>query len=69
MSLPYIHQPELASGYMCPLTLKPPPQPVPLGCPRAPALGALLHAQDLHQSASSHMAMYMLPCYSLRSPH
>ena len=25
-----------------------PPRPIPLGCPRAPALGALLHASNLH---------------------
>ena len=34
--------------YMCPPVLNSPchlpPHPIPLGCPRAPALGALLHA-------------------------
>ena len=28
-----------------------PPQPIPLGCPRAPALDALLHASNLHWSS------------------
>ena len=28
-----------------------PPQPIPLGCPRAPALGALLHGSNLHWSS------------------
>ena len=40
-----------------------PPQAIPLGCPRAPALGALLHASDLQWSSILHilyMVMYML---------
>ena len=28
-----------------------PPHPIPMGCPRAPALGALLHALNLHWSS------------------
>ena len=28
-----------------------PPHPIPLGCPRAPALSALLHALNLHWSS------------------
>ena len=38
--------------YMCPPDPEPlshlPLHPIPLGCPRAPALGALLHALSLH---------------------
>ena len=39
------------------------PHPLPLGCPRALALGALLHALNMH------MVMYMFQCYSLKSSH
>ena len=46
-----------------------PPHPIPLGCPRAPALGALLHALNLHWSSLLHMVMYMFHCYSLKSSH
>ena len=46
-----MNQPKL---HMCPLHPEPPsrlpPHPVPLGCPRAPALGALFHALNLHWS-------------------
>ena len=43
--------------------------PVPLGCPRAPALRALLHASNLHWSSILCMViMYMFQCYSLKSP-
>ena len=45
-----------------------PPHPVPLGCPRAPALSALLHASNLRWS-SSHMVIYMFQCYSLILSH
>ena len=45
----------------------PPPHPVPLGCPRAPTLGALLHASNLHWSSVLHMVIYMFECYSLTS--
>ena len=40
--------------YMCLLILTPlhiPPHLIPLGCPRALALGALLHASNLHWSS------------------
>ena len=46
-----------------------PPHPIPLGCPRAPALSALLRASNLHWSAISHMVIYMFQCYSLKSSH
>ena len=44
-----------------------PSHPIPLGCPRAPALGALLHASNLHWSSISHKVIYMFQCYSLIS--
>ena len=37
-----------------------PPHSIPLGCPRTLALGALLHALNLHGSPVLHMVMYML---------
>ena len=46
-----------------------PPDPIPLGYPGAPALGALLHALNLHWSSVLHVAMYMFHCYSLKSSH
>ena len=46
-----------------------PPDPIPLSCPRAPALGTLLHASNLHWSSILHMGIYMFQCYSLRSSH
>ena len=48
-----------------------PPHPMPLGCPRALALSALLHALNLHWSFILHMIIYMFQCYSLKSsnPH
>ena len=58
--------------YMCPPILNlftPPSHPIPLGCPRALALGALLQASNLHWSSISHMVMYMFQCYSLKSAH
>ena len=39
-----------------------PPHPVPLGCPRAPTLGALIHALNSHRSSVLHMVMYMFQC-------
>ena len=45
------------------------PHPIPLGCPRAPALSALLHASNLHWSSILHMLIYMFQCYSLKSSH
>ena len=46
-----------------------PPHCIPLGCPRAQALSALLHASNLHWSSALHMVIYMFQCYSLRSSH
>ena len=46
-----------------------PTYPIPLGCPRAPALGALLCASNLHWSSILHMVIYMFHCYSLKSSH
>ena len=46
-----------------------PPHPIPLGCPSAPAFSALFHASNLDWSSISHMVIYMLECYSLKSSH
>ena len=45
------------------------PHPIPLGCPRAPALCALLYASNLHWSSILHMVIYMFQCSSLKSSH
>ena len=37
---------------------EPPSHPIPLGCPRAPALGALLHVSNSHSSSILHMVIY-----------
>ena len=42
---------------------------IPLGCPRAPALSALLHASNLHWSSILHVVIYMFQRYSLISSH
>jgi len=42
-----------------------PPYPISLGCPRAPALSALLHALNLHWSSILYMLIYMFKCCSL----
>ena len=64
-----IHQHELATGiHVSPSSWMPfhlPPHPIPLGCPRAPALGALLRALNLHWPSILHMVMYMFQCYPL----
>ena len=59
--LPYtdMNQPRV---HMCPHPEPPsllPPHPIPLGCPRAPALSALLHAWNLHWSSILHMVIHM----------
>ena len=46
-----------------------PPYPIPLGCPQASALSALLHASNLHWSSILPVVMYMFQFYSLKSPH
>ena len=72
MVLSYINmdQPQV---HMCPLILNPlfhlPPHPTSLGCPSALALSALFHASNLAWSSISHMVIYMLQCYSLKSSH
>ena len=58
--------------YMCPPILNPsrlPPHSIPLGCPRALALSALLHASNLHWSSILRMVIYMFQCCSLKSSH
>ena len=68
-----IHQHELATGtHVSPNPNAPHtslPIPSPLGCARAPALGALFHASNLDWSSISHMVIYMFQCYSLKSSH
>ena len=46
-----------------------PSKHIPLGCPTALALSALLHASNLHWSFILHMVVYMFQCYSLKSSH
>uniref|UniRef100_A0A4W2CE62 MPV17 mitochondrial inner membrane protein like 2 n=2 Tax=Bos TaxID=9903 RepID=A0A4W2CE62_BOBOX len=46
-----------------------PPYPIPLGCPRALALSALLHASNLHKSSILHMVIYTFRCCSLKSSY
>ena len=46
-----------------------PPHPIPQGCPRAPDLGALLPALNLHWSVILHMVMYLLQWCSLKPSH
>ena len=62
----------ISHGYICvPLILPTPlpPHPISPGCPRAPALGTLLHASNLPWSSILCMAMYMFQCYPLKSFH
>ena len=46
-----------------------PSHPIPLGCPSALALSALLHALNLDWSSISQMGIYMFQCYFLKSSH
>ena len=50
---------------MCPPLMKPPshflPHPIPLGCPRALALCALLYALNLYWLSILHMVIYPIP--------
>ena len=45
------------------------PHPITLGCPRAPALSALLHSLSVRGLSILHMVIYMFQCYSLISSH
>ena len=59
--LPDINESDI--GTHVPPHLKPPshapPHPIPLRCPRALTLGALLHASNLHWLSILHMVMYV----------
>ena len=58
---------------MCPLHPEPPsyllPHPIPPGCHRALALGALRHTSTLPFLSVLHMVIYMFQCYSLKSSY
>ena len=45
------------------------PHPIPQGHPSAPSLSILFHASNLNWWSISHMIIYMLQCYSLKSSH
>ena len=68
-----IHWHESVTGvYVSPCPRSPshlPPQPIPMGHPSALALSALFHASSLDWWSISHMVIYMLRCYSLKSSH
>ena len=46
-----------------------PLHPIPLGCPSAPALSAVIHTLNLDWWSTSHMVIYKFQCYSLKSSH
>ena len=69
-----IHQHETAARiYVSPhpilLSHLPPHPPVPLDCPRAPALSALLHASIMHWASVLHTVVHMFQRYSPKSSH
>ena len=67
-----IHWYQSAMGIQVSSILDPPPtslHPIPLSCPREPALSALFHVSNLDWWSVSHMAIYMFQCYSLKSSH
>ena len=68
-----IYRYESATGAHVSSHLEPPshlpPHPIPLGCPRALALSALLHALNLDWLLVLHMVIYMFQCSSLKSSH
>ena len=65
------HQPEAAVGIHVShssWTPRPPPSPpIPPGCCRARALGALPHASGAHRSSILHVVMHVFHPYTLRS--
>ena len=68
-----IHWHESAMGIHMFLILNPPcplpPHPIPQGHPSRLALSTLSHALNLDWWSISHMVIYMLQCYSLKSSH
>ena len=71
--LPYISK-SVTGLHVFPPILNPPlptspPHPIPLYCPRAPALGALPHTVNLHWPSVLHKVIYMFQYYSLKSSH
>ena len=64
----YRHESAHVSTHSEPLSHLP-PHPIPLGCPRAPTLSALLHALSLPWSSILYMVIYIFQCYTLKSSH
>ena len=64
-----MNRPQVHVSLPSPAGLPPPPNPIPLGCPRALALGAVFHAWNWHWSSVLHMVMHMFQCCSLKSSH
>ena len=56
-------------AHVSPAWAPPSSRPIPLGCPRAPALGAQLHTSNLHWSSTLHMVVYMFQYHSLLLSH
>ena len=63
----------ISHGFTCVFHPEPPSHlpshAIPLGHPSAAALSTLSHASNLDWRSVSHMIIYMLQCYSLRSSH
>ena len=68
-----IYQHELAMGVQASphpeLSSDLPPHPIPLACPRAPTVRAMLHGSNLHWSSILHVAIYTFQCYSFILSH
>ena len=68
-----IHWNESAMAvHVCPVLDPPPhlpPQPIPQGCPSAPALSALFHASNLDWWSVSHMVIDMFQSCFLKPSH